>query len=156
MNMLERMAMKNAPSPDLVRAWVGLVRAEQALLSKVEADLKAAGFPPLAWYDVLLELSREPETGLRPIEIERRTLLAQYNASRLIARLEDAGLVKREACPQDRRGQLVIITAKGRDMRKRMWSVYGAALSKHVGEKLSRPEAQQLAGLLAKLTNESH
>ena len=155
MNMLERTAMRNAPSPDLVRAWVGLVRAEQALLSKVEADLKAAGFPPLAWYDVLLELSREPETGLRPIEIERRTLLAQYNASRLIARLEEADLVKREACPQDGRGQLVVITAKGRDLRKRMWSVYGAALSKHVGEKLSRPEAQQLAGLLAKLTDES-
>jgi DNA-binding MarR family transcriptional regulator len=147
--------MKDAPSPDLVRAWVGLVRAEQVLLSKVEADLKAAGFPPLAWYDVLLELSREPETGLRPIEIERRTLLAQYNASRLIARLEEAGLVKREACPQDGRGQLVVITAKGRDLRKRMWSAYGAALSKHVGEKLSRPEAQQLAGLLAKLTNSS-
>jgi hypothetical protein len=36
----------------------------------VDKALKAARLPPLAWYDVLLELRRNDRIGLRPIEIE--------------------------------------------------------------------------------------
>jgi len=36
------------------------VRAEQALLDRIEGDLNLARLPPLLWYDVLLELVREP------------------------------------------------------------------------------------------------
>ncbi len=143
--------MQHAPSDEVVTAWARLVRAEQALLGAIEAELKQAGFPPLAWYDVLLELGRAEDGRLRPMELERRTLLAQYNASRLIDRLEKSGLVAREAHPDDGRGQWVAITAEGRALQKRMWKVYGAAIARHVGAKLSRAEAEQLAGLLGKL-----
>ena len=46
------------PSEAVIRAWTRLVRAQQAVLAAVEADLESGGFPPLGWYDVLLELSR--------------------------------------------------------------------------------------------------
>jgi hypothetical protein len=57
------------PSDAVIRTWVRLVRAQQVVLSAVEAELKAGGFPPLAWYDVLLELSRAEGGGLRPFEL---------------------------------------------------------------------------------------
>ena len=41
-------------------AWVALVRAHRVATARVEADLKAAGLPPLAWYDALWELTRAP------------------------------------------------------------------------------------------------
>ena len=145
------MPMKHDPTEETVIAWARLVRAEQLVLGRIEAALKAAGLPPLAWYDVLLELSREPAGKLRPLELERRTLLAQYNASRLIDRMERAGLVAREAHPEDGRGQLVAITAEGRALQKRMWRVYGPAIAEHVGCKLGRGEAAELAALLEKL-----
>jgi len=143
--------MKHDPSDEAVTAWARLVRAEQIVLEKIEAALKAADLPPLSWYDVLLELSRADAGRLRPLELERRTLLAQYNASRLFDRMEKAGLVERLPHPEDKRGQLIAITTEGRALQKRMWRVYGPAIARHVGEKLRPAEAAELARLLAKL-----
>ena len=143
--------MKHDPSVETVTAWARLVRAEQTVLAKIEAELKAADLPPLSWYDVLLELSRAEDGRLRPLELERRTLLAQYNASRLIDRMEKAGLVERRPHPEDGRGQLVAITAAGRALQKRIWKSYGPAIARHVGEKLRPAEATDLARLLQKL-----
>jgi DNA-binding MarR family transcriptional regulator len=145
------MRMKHEPSEQTVTAWTRLVRSEQIVLGHIEAELKAAGFPPLSWYDVLLELARAEGGRLRPLELERRTLLAQYNASRLIDRMEKTGLVERLAHPEDGRGQLVAITAEGRALQKRMWRIYGPAIARHVGEKLRPAEAAELGRLLKKL-----
>jgi DNA-binding MarR family transcriptional regulator len=141
------------PSDAVVRAWARLVRAQQQALTAVESDLKAAGFPPLGWYDVLLELSRADGGELRPFALEQELLLAQYNLSRLIDRLEKAGYVERRTCPEDGRGQVVAITAAGRALVKRMWPTYRAAIGRHVGARLSEDEAARLAALLGKLTN---
>jgi DNA-binding MarR family transcriptional regulator len=140
------------PSDAVIRAWTRLIRAQQVALSAVEADLKAAGFPPLAWYDVLLELSRAEDEGLRPFALEQKLLLRQYNLSRLLDRLETAGYVARAVCPEDGRGQIVAITAAGRALVKRMWPTYRTAIGRHVGAKLSEDEATRLAALLGKLT----
>jgi DNA-binding MarR family transcriptional regulator len=143
---------ERAPSDTVIRAWTRLIHAQQAALSAVEADLKAAGLPPLGWYDVLLELSRAEGDGLRPLALEQKLLLAQYNLSRLLDRLEAAGYVERLPCAEDGRGQVVAITTAGRALVKRMWPTYRAAIARHVGAKLSEDEATRLAALLGKLT----
>ena len=144
--------MPNAlPSDAVIRAWARLVRAQQTVLAAVEAELKAAGFPPLAWYDVLLELARA-DAGLRPFALEQALLLAQYNLSRLLDRLEKAGYIERRTCAEDGRGQIVAITPSGRALIKRMWPTYRAAIARHLGAKLSEDEAARLASLLGKLT----
>ena len=145
------MRMKHEPSEDAVTAWARLVRAEQGVLGKIEVALKAAGLPQLTWYDVLLELGRSENGRLRPLELERRTLLAQYNASRLIDRMEKAGLVTREAHPEDGRGLLIAVTPEGRAMQKRMWKIYGPAIAVQIDGKLQPSEARELARLLKKL-----
>jgi DNA-binding MarR family transcriptional regulator len=141
---------EKAPSDAVVQAWTRLVRAESAVLAAVEADLKRADLPPLGWYDVLLELSRRKD-GLRPFEIEKEVLLAQYNLSRLLERLEKARYVERRPCPEDARGHVVMITDPGRTLMKRMWPIYRAAIARHVGDKLTEDEATRLATLLGKL-----
>jgi DNA-binding MarR family transcriptional regulator len=145
-------AMPDAlPSDAVIRAWTRLIRAQQTVLAAVEAELKAAGFPPLAWYDVLLELARA-DAGLRPFALEQALLLAQYNLSRLLDRLEKAGYIERRTCAEDGRGQIVAITPSGRALIKRMWPTYRAAIARHLGAKLSEDEAARLASLLGKLT----
>ena len=140
------------PTEATVTAWARLMRAQRVALQAVETDLKAAGFPPLGWYDALLEL-RRAETGcLRPVELEAQLLLAQHNVSRLIDRLQAAGYVNREPCDTDGRGQMVVITDAGRDLLKRMWPVYRTAIQAHVGAKLAGDnEATILGALLGKL-----
>ena len=120
-------------------------------LDGVEHDLKAAGLPPLTWYEVLLELKRPGGGVLRPYELERRLLLAQHNVSRLLERLEKQGLVERRPCSDDGRGQMVVITPAGLDLLSRMWPVYRSAIGRHVGAKLTEAEADRLHRMLAKL-----
>ncbi|RVP19597.1 MarR family transcriptional regulator [Sinorhizobium meliloti] len=139
------------PTAAATEAWIGLMRAQRRALSAIERDFKAAGLPPLGWYDVLWELVKAEGGRLRPFEIEARTLLAQYNLSRLIDRLEKEGLVQREAFDEDARGCWVVVTGKGRAMRERMWQTYGPSIARHVGAKLGEEEAGALASLLSRL-----
>jgi len=141
-----------SPSPETIAAWARLVRVQQHVLAAVEADLKAEGFPPLAWYDALLELSRAANGRMRPVELEKTMLLPQYSTSRLTQRLTRAGLAVREVCPMDRRGQFIAITAEGRALQKRMWQAYAAAIERHVGTRLSDEDAGRLCELLGKLS----
>ena len=143
--------MTSMPSDSAVRAWTRLVRVQQTLLAAVERELKAAGQPPLAWYDVLLELERAENSRLRPNELERRLLLAQYNLSRLLDRLERADLIQRVPCDEDGRGQWVVLTPTGRERRERMWPCYARAIQSHVGGKLADGEADALVALLGRL-----
>jgi DNA-binding MarR family transcriptional regulator len=140
-----------AASADLMKAWARIVRVKQALHAAIEAELKAAGALPLDWYDALLELSRAPGGRLAPRELEGEMLIAQYNLSRLIDRLEEAGLVKRLSHPGDRRRQWVEITEKGRKRREQSWPIYAAAVHKHAGGRLAPAETRQLLELLGRL-----
>ena len=135
----------------LVRAWARLLKAQQVALGAIEQDLKAAGLPPLIWYDVLLEVERAGGEGLRPFELERAMLLAQYNLSRLIDRIERAGFVERRNCEDDGRGQMIVITETGKTMRRKMWPVYTRAIAAAVGKRLSPKAAETLAGLLGQI-----
>src|SRR5476649_699878 len=117
-------AMKRKPSTEATAAWIRLMRVQSRVLDAVELDLKKAGFPPLAWYDALLELSRAPTGELRPVELEKQMLIPQYSTSRLIDRLVDEGLAARRECKIDKRGQFVEITELGRELQKKMWSAY--------------------------------
>jgi len=147
--------MNEKLSETAVRAWAKLVRAESAVLAAVERDLKAAGYPPLAWYDVLLELKRAPQQRLRPLELEPRLLLQQYNLSRLIDRIEAEGLVERQKCATDARGHNLVLLPAGRELLRKMWPVYERAIARHFADKLAPGEAAQLAHLLDKLLAEA-
>lgn len=138
------------PSESAIKAWARLVRAQIKVLGSVETDLKAAGFPPLSWYDVLLEL-RRADQGLRPMELESHLLLAQHNVSRLLNRMAAKRLVKKRAAADDGRGHIVEITEAGRDLLRRMWPVYRRAIQRHLGSKLDAAETIRLSTLLERL-----
>lgn len=140
--------MREMPSDTAVRAWARLLKAHRIALGSVEQALKAAGLPPLTWYDALLELERAGVRGLRPFELEREVLLEQYNLSRLIERMAMAGYVERRACREDGRGQVIIITPAGRRTRRRMWMIYGPAIRHAFGDKLSAGQTETLDAIL--------
>ncbi|MBO6890654.1 MAG: winged helix-turn-helix transcriptional regulator [Roseibium sp.] len=136
-------------------AWVRLQRASTAVLERVEARLKAAGFPPLGWYDVLLELRRAEDRSLRPVEIERHTLLAQYNVSRLIDRIAAAGYADKKKSPEDGRGIKVCLTRKGETLLEEMWPVYREAVQREFAEHMSDSDMKTISSILKKLVSQS-
>lgn len=78
-------------------------------------------------------------------------LLAQYNLSRLTDRLEAAGYIARQKCDDDGRGQVLMITTRGQEIRRKIWPIYARAIRQAVGIRLTGNEAKTLAGLLGKL-----
>ncbi|TIN30883.1 MAG: winged helix-turn-helix transcriptional regulator [Mesorhizobium sp.] len=145
------MTERATPSPEAIKAWARLMRVSRQLMESAEEALKAAGLPPLAWYDVLHELAEAGEGGLRPFQLIERTLFAQYNISRLLARLEADGLVEKLPVADDGRGQTIRITTKGRGTRRDMWAVYGRSIAELVGAKLSADELTMVSTLLGRL-----
>ena len=132
-------------------AWACLVRVQQSSIARVEDALRNAGFPPLIWYDILLELERIETGDLRQRDLQREMLLKRYSITRLVDRMEAAGLLAREACEEDARGSIVRITDQGRTLRQSMWTVYADAVSEHFAGRFNDYELDRLGELLGRL-----
>lgn len=135
---------------NVVLAWKDLVSANRRVLERIEADLKMANLPTLAWYDALYEIEKAGKAGIRPLQLKDRLLLPQYGTSRLLDRIVKAELIRKAPCPEDGRGFVVQITAKGRTVRREMWPIYSNALAQSFG---SLPDQSTLK-LLSKICQE--
>lgn len=132
-------------------AWRALILAHATVVEKIERALLEAGLPPLGWYDVLLELRAVPDRRLRMHELARAVVLSRSGLTRLVDRLENAGLLRREPDPTDRRGAYATLTDEGADMLRRMWPVYAAGIAEYFGDHVSDEEARALTEALSRV-----
>ena len=121
-------------------AWRFFLKTHAALLEQVEQALKQANLPDLSWYDVLWALEEALDHRLRLHELADALVLQRSNLTRLVDRMEQAGLVKREICDSDRRGAFATITQEGLTLRQQMWQVYSQSIHKHFAQRLSEEQ----------------
>lgn len=131
--------------------WPLFLTAHAVLVERIEARLASASLPPLAWYDVLWALERAPERRLRMSELADHVVLSRSNLTRLVDRLEEAGLVARERSEEDRRGAYAVITPAGRELRRRMWPTYEAGIRAVFDSQLGEAEARHLSAALQRI-----
>ena len=134
-----------------VSAWAALLTARALVVDAVEARLAETSLPELAWYDVLWALERAGGARLRMHELAAQTVITRSNLTRLVDRLEAAGLVARERDAEDRRGAFAVLTPAGRELRARMWKVYGRAIDELFDRHLSAAEAAALRACLLRV-----
>jgi DNA-binding MarR family transcriptional regulator len=125
--------------------------AHAVLVERIEARLAEAGLPPLSWYDVLWALERAEDRRLRMSELADMTVLSRSNLTRLVDRLESAGLVARERAEEDRRGAFAVVTSEGRAMRRKMWPVYSTAIKELFEDHIDSREAAQMGDTLRRI-----
>lgn len=94
------------------RAWRSYLAANRLLTVELERGHQQHGLSS-SDYEVLVRLSEAPERRLRMWELSKGTLLEKSRLSHQITRMERAGLVRRESCPGDRRGQFAVLTEHG-------------------------------------------
>jgi len=121
------------------------------LVARVEERLRAAGLPELSWYDVLWALERAPEQRLRMHMLAERTVISRSNLTRLVDRLQAAGLVDRDRDCSDRRGAYAVLTRSGQRKRAEMWTVYSQAIEDHFNKLLTPKENATMRDLLLRL-----
>ena len=134
-------------------AWRAFLTAHAAAVGRIERDLARAGrdLVPLNWYDVLIELLEAPDHRLRQRDLASSVVLTRSGISRLIDRLEAAGLVRRESNPADRRGDLIVLTELGRGAVRRTWPVYARSIAEHFARYVRPDEAEVLTAALERV-----
>ncbi|MFI5936075.1 MarR family winged helix-turn-helix transcriptional regulator [Actinoplanes sp. NPDC051494] len=64
-------------------------------------------------FEVLLRLARSPQDRLRMTDLASQTSLSTSGVTRVVDRMDKEGLIRREACPSDRRSSYAVITEDG-------------------------------------------
>ncbi len=131
-------------------AWRAFLRAHVVVIDALGRELEAARGLPLTWYDVLVNLHAAGGRQ-RMHELARSVLLSKSGITRLVDRMEDAGLLTRETCPEDRRGMLAALTPAGRAALRAASPVHLRGLQEHFGRHLTDDEAAVLRSALEKL-----
>jgi DNA-binding MarR family transcriptional regulator len=145
--------VKNAAhSSSVAKVWEGLARAHTSVAAALERDMVPRAGMPLAWYEVLLNLSRTPGGMMRYQDLARDAGITNSGASRRLEQMTKAGLIERRSCPTDRRGVFAHVTAKGEAAFKRAHGVFLTSLDKNFGERLTPAEAEAITAALARLS----
>jgi DNA-binding MarR family transcriptional regulator len=129
------MTEKNATAPKWLnssemKAWRQYIIASRRLLDALDEDLSAHDLS-MADYEVLAQLSDAPDRTMRMSELAEVAMISRSRLSHRIKVMEREGWVRREACPDDKRGSFAIMTPKG-------WKAIVAAAPDHVASVRSR------------------
>ena len=134
-----------------IAAWRGFLRVHAALLRELDRELEAAHGLPLTHYEVLLHLWNAPDERLRMSDLAESVLLSQSGITRLVDRLEKAGLVVREPCPGDRRVLYARLTDVGRARLVEARPTHLAGVRARFVDHFDEPELAQLTAAWERL-----
>ena len=128
-------------------AWRGMLRVHAELTKALDAELTEAHGLPLSSYEVLLFLAGEPEGRMRMSELAESVLLSRSGLTRLVDRLERAGLLERVQCSEDARGYFAQITPAGREAFNEARRTHLEGVRRLFLSRFSREELRELGGL---------
>src|SRR5438045_9728540 len=140
----------SSPSSEALRAWRLYFESALALVDVLDAELERDAGIPLRWYDVLVHLEETPE-GLRMNELAERILYSKSGFTRVVDRMEEAGLVRRVHPENDRRSILVVLTEHGRTTLEHARRHHRHANEQHFSRHLTDTDIKALTRALGKL-----
>jgi DNA-binding MarR family transcriptional regulator len=117
----------------------------------LDAELERDAGIPLRWYDVLIHLEETPE-GLRMNELAERILYSKSGFTRVVDRMEEAGLVLRVRPENDRRSILVVLTDHGRETMEQARRHHRHGIEGYFSRHLSDTDIKALTRALEKLS----
>lgn len=93
--------------------WRSWLTATTVLQERLSRELQELHGLTITDYEILVRLSEAENRSIRMSDLATLTLLSRSRLSHQIDRMETSGLVSREVCPDDRRGQLAVLTNAG-------------------------------------------
>lgn len=133
-------------------AYRAFITAHALLIERIEREMTAAGTIPLQWYDVLIELYEAPERRLRQHALARAVVLSKSNISRLVDRLEAAGLLTRDPCETDKRGAYIVLTEAGVAAMHAAWRPYARGIRWHFARHLAGENVEAFTAICVRMS----
>ena len=138
-------------NPREMKAWRSYIIASRRLLEALDSDLEGHDLS-MADYEVLAQLSDAPDRRMRMTELAETAMLSKSRLSHRMKVMEKAGWVRREVCPEDKRGSFAVMTEQG-------WRAIVKAAPDHVSsvrnrfvDNLTSKDQEDLAKIFDRVT----
>lgn len=130
-----------------MHAWIGYRRMRLLLDLALQRDLANQSGLSEADYDVLSNLSEAPDRCMRLTDLARHMRWSTSRLSHQITRMQERGLVDREACADDARGSMLVLTSAGLAAIRKAAPGHVASVRKHFIDLLTPEEIDALGAL---------
>lgn len=134
-----------------VHTFVSLLRAYAHATRVLNAQLTAEHGLTISDYEVLLRLSRAPDSRMRRVDLAEQVLLTASGITRLLDGLERADYVTRAACEADRRVVYAVLTDEGHAKLRAASETHVAQIEEYFSSRYEDAELAELAELLARI-----
>lgn len=141
----------NVPELEPAVVWEALLRTVTALVRTYEREMADEIGLPLTWYDVLIQLYEAPDQRLRMQALADSVVLSRSGLTRLVDRIEAAGLLRREHSREDRRGTFAVLTEAGGATVERARPLHHRGIQEHFSQHLNNEEARALYEAISKV-----
>jgi DNA-binding MarR family transcriptional regulator len=137
--------------PSRIQWLSDLIRLEIALWDRINIRLKQAHNLPLAVFEPLYFIEHSRDGSLRVGDLARALRITVGATSKLVDRIEAAGLIRRELDVNDRRASRVALTDAGKHQLADASTTYEAEIATVLDARLSTDEQQHLHDLVTRL-----
>ena len=136
-----------------LNAWGAFLTAHKALETILGRELESACGLPLTWFDALAQLHMAPAQRLNMTQLASALLFSKSGLTRLIDRMEEAGLVKRLACPGDRRSLHIALADAGEKKYRQALPIHLEHVKRHFAAYIEDGEAAAVESALVRMAN---
>jgi DNA-binding MarR family transcriptional regulator len=133
-------------SPDEEAVMRALGRFMLVMPRALDADLMREQRMSASEYTVLRHLSETPGHLMRMSELATACDMSLSGMTRLAAKLESVGCLRRIRCEEDARGANAVLTEKGMDRLREAWPTHLASVRRHIFDHLGGLDLRRLAG----------
>lgn len=133
------------------RAWLNVVQSNRVVSDALEEAVEAAAGLSLAEYELLVRISNAEGGRLRMVDLADLLLVSKSGVTKLVDRVEEAGLVARESSAEDRRLTFARITRDGRRALARAQPAFDRAHERVFSQHLSDQDVRCLRAALRKV-----
>jgi DNA-binding MarR family transcriptional regulator len=152
-DIADRRSTGARPTPEQLTAWRSFLKAHARITRALEAELEDEQKLSLASYDVLVQLAEAPKRRLRMTELADAVLLSRSGVTRLVDRLEKAGMVVRGPVESDGRGVAARLTDAGLNRLRVASRTHLSGIARHFASRLSDEELVALDRISRRLAD---
>jgi DNA-binding MarR family transcriptional regulator len=141
----------SSPAPERLRSWRLFFESAMAVIDVLDEELQREAGISTRWYDVLVHLEESPK-GIPMNELAERILYSKSGFTRVVDRMEEAGLTRRERPKNDRRTILVVLTKAGAETMEHARRYHRDGIERHFSQHLTDNEIKVLTRALEKVS----
>lgn len=135
------------------RVWRTYLDATTLLEDHLDRQLQRDAGMPHIYYGLLVKLAESSHRRLRMTELAMYAKITRSRLSHAIARLEKNGWVRREDCPDDKRGQFAVLTDAGLEVLRQTAPGHVEAVRQAMFDRLT-PQQQKALGEIMRIVAE--